>query len=51
MDNNETSRFKLQKIYPNNLKTREVFRSMVLFSRQINYQWFDLKYERTNKKY
>lgn len=50
MDNNETSIFKLQKTYPNNLKDREVFKSIVLFNRQINYQRFDLKYERTNKK-
>lgn len=51
MDENETSSFKLQKTYPNNLKTREsfMFKSIVLFNRQLNYQWCDLKYERTNK--
>lgn len=49
MDNNETSRFKLQKNYPNNLKDREVLKFIVLFNRKMNYQWFDLIYDRINK--
>lgn len=50
MDNNEKSRCKLQKTYPNNLKTREVFKSIFSFNRQeVIYQWFDFKYERTNQ--